>query len=121
MLAIWNNFCGYIQISYHRLLWVFVFACIVYLLVCMISSKDTKRDIVFRVIFSIACSFVFVMTLFNRHVADYAVTLKPFWSYYTAYKISNAEILEDNFSYRCLFWNDRGDTVYSEYRLSRCG
>ena len=32
------------------------------------------------------------MTLFNRHVADYAVTLKPFWSYYTAYKISNAEL-----------------------------
>ena len=45
MLAIWNNFCGYIQISYHRLLWVYVFACIVYLLVRMTSSKGTKIEV----------------------------------------------------------------------------
>ena len=91
-LAIWNNFWGYIQISYHRLFWVFLFGCIVYWLVHRTSSKGAKKDIIFRAIFSMACSFVFVMTLFNRHVSDYAVTIKPFWSYYTAYKMNDAEL-----------------------------
>lgn len=92
MLSLWNYFYEYIQISYPRLLWVFLFACIIYTLLHIFSNKRSKTDIVFRAMLSMACSFVFVMTMFKRELGEYATTLKPFWSYHTAYVLNNTEL-----------------------------
>ena len=92
MLNIYNMFIEYIQISYHRLIWVILFAVIFYLGLFILSKKRGKKDIVFRAMLSMACSFVFVMTLFSRRSSEYYVTWKPFWSYYTAYKLNNIEL-----------------------------
>lgn len=92
MLNLWNMFCEYIQISSHRLIWVFLFAVVFYLGFYILSKKRSKKDIVFRAMLSMACSFVFVMTLFSRTSSEYYVTWKPFWSYYAAYKLNNIEL-----------------------------
>lgn len=92
MLNLWNMFCEYIQISYHRLLWVILFAVVFYIGFYILSKKRSKKDIVFKAMLSMACSFVFVMTLFSRTPKEYCVTWKPFWSYYMAAEVNNTEL-----------------------------
>lgn len=92
MNDLWNYFYEYILISYPRLLWVFLFACIIYLLFQVFSKKRSKKDMIFCGMLSLACSFVFVMTLFRRGPGRFEITLKPFWSYYTAYVLNNTEL-----------------------------
>lgn len=92
MNDLWNYFYEYILISYPRLLWVFLFACIIYLLFQVFSKKRSKKDIVFRAMLSMACSFVFVMTLFKRGHNGTSVCLRPFWSYLGAYKYDITEL-----------------------------
>ena len=92
MKGIYNNFLGYIRISYHKLLWVFLFAVLLYCLFHMLKKASGKRDVLCRVVLCVAVSFIFVMTLFSRSAGDYTVTLRPFWSYRTAYETENAEL-----------------------------
>ena len=92
MKGIYNNFLGYIRISYHKLLWVFLFAVLLYCLFHMLKKVSSKRDVLCRVVLCVAVSFIFVMTLFSRSAGDYTVTLRPFWSYRTACETENAEL-----------------------------
>ena len=92
MLDLWNYFYEYIQISYHRLIWVFLFACIICLLFHFFSKKRSKKDIVFRAMLSMACSFIFVMTLFGRKTGDYDFSFRPFGSYYLTLKEEKMEL-----------------------------
>lgn len=92
MLNLWHMFYEYIQISYQRIPGVFLLASIIYVLFGILSKTGSKKDIVFRAVLSMACSFVFVMTLFSRTTAEYDVTLRPFWSYVEAYKTYDTEL-----------------------------
>ena len=92
MQLLWNNFLGYIRISYYKLLWVFLFAVLLYCLFCMLRKSSGKKEVLYRIVFCVSVSFVFVMTLFSRSAGVYNATLKPFLSYCIAYETENAEL-----------------------------
>lgn len=92
MLRLWNMFLEYIQISYPRLLWVFLFACVFYIVFYLISKKQSKKNIVFRAVLSMACSFVFVMTLFRQGRSGKSPCFTLFWSYLGAYQYNLTEL-----------------------------
>ena len=92
MIIIYNMFIEYIQISYHRLIWVLLFSCIFFVGLFVATKNKNRRSLVLKVMFSLACSFIFVMTLFSRRVAEYEISLIPFLSYYKAYKANNIEL-----------------------------
>ena len=92
MKGIYNNFLGYVRISYHRLWWVLLFAVLLYCLFSMFQKANGKKEVLYRIVFCISVSFVFVMTLFARTVSEHTITLKPFLSYCIAYETENAEL-----------------------------
>lgn len=92
MINLWNMFLGYIQISYQKLFWVLLFACIFFVGFFFVTKKRNRRSMPCLAMLSLACSFIFVMTLFSRHVAEYEISLIPFLSYYKAYKVNNTEL-----------------------------
>ena len=92
MIVIYNMFIEYIQISYHRLIWVLLFSCIFFVGFFLATKNRNRWSMPCLAMLSLACSFIFVMTLFSRHVAEYEISLIPFLSYYKAYKVNNAEL-----------------------------
>ena len=103
MLNLWNTFLGYIRISYSRIPWILLFACLFCALFGVLSQKmhmefkqNRKNTICLLVILSLNCAFIFVMTLFNRLQDNYGFSLIPFESYRAALSENNVEILLQN-------------------------
>ena len=56
-----------------------------------LRKRLKKKSVFFRSMLSIACSFIFVMTLFGRVKGNHGITVKPFESYLHAFSSNNAE------------------------------
>jgi len=96
ILNLWNTFLGYIQISYPRIPWILLFACVFFILFALLQRNNDKKRICFKVVLSLCCAFIFVLTLFNRSQDNYGFSLIPFASYRTALVENDAEILLQN-------------------------
>lgn len=100
MINLWRNFLGYTRIYCSRIVWVLLFACVFFLIFMIIqenanakSKRQKKRHISGEILLSIACSVVFVMTLFGRKSRDYNFELQFLNSYIVAFEEGNSEIL----------------------------
>ena len=93
MIHLWNTFLGYIQISYPRIPWILLFACAFFILFALLQRNNDKKRICSKAVLSLCCSFIFVLTLFNRAQGDYGFSLVPFASYRTTLAENGVEIL----------------------------
>lgn len=103
MLDLWNMFLGYITISYQRIPWILLFACPFYILFELLQRKkliefkqNGKINVMLKIVWGLLCSFIFVLTLFNRTRGYHDFSLIPFESYCIALGENNTEILLQN-------------------------
>lgn len=92
-------FIAYIKNNYSDLIWILLFAIGFYLLFelcgCWCGKEKHKyafKGRVYSMLLSLNCSFVFVLTLFDRTKGSYGIVLEPFQSYVDALKNSNTEL-----------------------------
>lgn len=93
MLNLWKCFWGYVKVSSPKIILILLLAC-VFLLVFQIIQKRNYNNFKkkFKVLLSINCSFILVMTLFGRTKDDYGFIVKPFESYFAAFGENNVEL-----------------------------
>lgn len=89
MISILRCFWAYVKMGSSKFIWIFLFSLGFCVLIRLIQME--KKNIFFRIMFSIACSFIFVMTLFGRTKGNHGVISKPFESYLRAFSGNNAE------------------------------
>ena len=100
MIRLWNNFLGYIKISYPRIPWILLFACILLVVFellqrtgCLRFNVGNKCSLWSKIALSLTISFIFVLTLFGRTPGDYSYSLIPFASYRRVVDENNLELL----------------------------
>ena len=88
------------RVSAPKIIWIFLFMFIFYVLIQVLQKErfvkiqeTNKKNMFFRTMLSVECSFIFVMTLFGRTRNNYGVIIRPFESYAMAFKIMNIEII----------------------------
>ena len=100
MIQLWNTFLGYIEISYPRIPWILLFACIILVAFevlqkvgCLKFKVNNKCSLWSKIALSLTLSFIFVLTLFGRTPGDFGYSLIPFASYRRALDENNAELV----------------------------
>lgn len=100
MSEFFECFLVYLKINTIKIKWVFIFAFflfVIYYCVCAQSDIKKHKKKLLRlsdIILLLNCSFVFVMTLFERRPREeFQFKLKPFQSYYRFFLNGETEIL----------------------------
>lgn len=101
MNELFSMFQGYLQLNISRIKWVLVFGLVFMILLLFLRKKDCVKQhanpiatMVCGILLSLSCSFIFVMTLFERSVgADFSFRVKPFESYYIAFAQGGIEVM----------------------------
>ncbi len=101
MSKLYSNFQGYLQLNTPRIKWVLVFGFVFMFLFYFFKRKERVKyqtnlvaTIIYGILLSLSCSFVFVMTLFRRSVGtEFGFRAKPFESYYIAFAEGGIEVL----------------------------
>jgi len=92
-------FLEYIKISYVRILWVFLFACVLFVLLgllqrkrfIVLKQKGMKGNLM-NIALCLTFAFIFVMTLFGRTPGSFGFHVIPFRSYFIAYNENSTEL-----------------------------
>ncbi len=99
MFRLYREFCGYLQLYFPKIKWVILFGLIFLSLLYLENWKGAvqqKGPVIFvcKMLLSLTCSFIFVMTLFGRTTeGNYDWELMPFESYYNAWTEGSMEIM----------------------------
>lgn len=101
MSKLYSNLQGYLQLNIPRIKWVLVFGFVFMFLFCFLKRKGRVKyhtnlvvTIIYGILLSLSCSFIFVMTLFKRSAGvDFDFRAKPFESYYIAFAEGGTEVL----------------------------
>lgn len=101
MHKLYSNFRGYLRINIPNIKWVLLFGAIFFVFFILLKQRGyVKRytihtiSIVWGILLSLSCSFIFVMTLFGRKigaVSQYRVI--PFETYYHVFIEEDMEVL----------------------------
>ena len=102
MMNLYKNFQGYLQLNLPQIRWVVLFGLLFMVIYLVLQKRNCARQhtnpitiMIYGVLLSLNCSFVFVMTLFRRSVgADFDFRAKPFESYYIAFAEGGIEVMQ---------------------------
>lgn len=91
-------FAAYIKNSFFQIRWVLLFVFLFWSACYILRTKKKKthhtiKNIIYYVLLSVNCSFIFVMTLFGREKGDYGFEILPFESYFKAFSENNIEMM----------------------------
>ena len=77
MSKLYSNFQGYLQLNVPRIKWILILGLLFYVLYCLLWLKGFTRKykkvmttMLWGIILSLDCSFIFVMTLLGREIGD---------------------------------------------------
>ena len=101
MSELYSNFQGYLQLNMPRIKGIIILGLLFYVLYCLLwlkgytrKYKNVMATMMWGIILSLDCSFIFVMTLLGREIGDsYHIRLKPFQSYFLTLIEGEMEIL----------------------------
>lgn len=101
MHELYGNFQVYLHQNFSGIKWVFLFGVLFYTVFYFLQVKGYTKNCrkmvvskVCRIILSLNCSFIFVMTLFGRRIGENCrFDLKPFNSYYYGFTEGDMEML----------------------------
>lgn len=101
MSEFYSDFQGYFKLNIPQIKWVFAFGIVFMIVFLILQKKDCVQyhanpitTMISGVLLSLSCSFIFVMTLFNRSAGvAFDFRVKPFESYCIAFAEGGIEVL----------------------------